>query len=173
MINLLPYKEKKSIEKIRSIRLASTTAGAVVVIFIIAGTLLFPTFITINSRSSLAINQIKTLEQDGDIASDVDIASLENRAQNVQAKLSIPTTVQPTYYVELIKSIAPVGIVVDRFNLQETNSLEVFGITDSREILQGFIRSLESNEKILSVDSPVSNFVKSKNSLFKLKILFK
>ena len=173
MINLLPYKEKKSIERVRSIRLVRTGIAGLLIVFIIAGMLLFPTFITINSRFSIATNQVKNMEKDGAIASDVDIANLERRAHLVQSKLSIPTVIEPTAYVEIIKSMAPNGIILDRFDSQETKSLEVFGIAQTREGLQSFIKEVEANENVASVDSPVSNFVKSKNSIFRIKILFK
>ncbi len=173
MINLLPYKEKKSIERIRSIRLARTVAAGLVIVFVVAGVLLFPTFITINSRSSIATNQIKNLERDGAIASNIDIASLQARAQTVQTKLSIPPVTEPTEYVEIVKSIAQSGIVIDRFSYQQTKNLEIFGVAQTREGLQTFIKNLEANENVASVDSPVANFVKSKNSAFRINILFK
>jgi Tfp pilus assembly protein PilN len=173
MINLLPYKEKKSIERIRSIRLVRTVVAGFIVVFVVAGALLFPTFVTINSRFSIATNQIKNLEREGAIASDIDIASLQARAQAVQAKLSIPPITEPTAYVEIVKSIAQSGITIDRFSYQETKNLEVSGVAQTREGLQSFIKNLEANEGVASVDSPVANFVKSKNSAFRINVLFK
>lgn len=173
MINLLPYKEKKSIEKIRGILFARTVAAGFAFIAFAAIVLLIPTLVTINSRFNIVTNQIKSLENNGSIASDVDIASLVNRAQISQSKLAIPETIQPTQYIDLVKTVIPKGVLVDRFALDEDKNLIVSGTAQSREVLQSFIRDLEGNEKVASVDSPVSNFIKNNNSLFKITILFK
>jgi hypothetical protein len=173
MINLLPYKEKKSIEKIRGILFARTIAAGFVFVAFAAIVLLIPTIVTINSRFNIVTSQIKSLENSGSIASDVDIASLVNRAQISQSKLFIPEIVQPTQYIDLVKSIIPNGIVVDRFVVDVDKNLAVSGTAQSREILQLFIKNLEQNDKVASVDNPVSNFIKNNNSLFKITISFK
>ncbi len=173
MINLLPYKEKRSIEKIRSIRLIRMVVVGFIIVFIVGGLLLFPTLLNINSRFSLATNQIKSLEREGVIASDINIAELEQRAQKVQKKLSLPPITQPTSYINTVTGLVGAGVVIERFNIQQEKTLEVFGLNKTREGLQKFIKDIEADQSVASVDSPVSNFVKSKNSSFKITVKFK
>ncbi len=173
MINLLPYKEKRSIENIRSIRLVRMVVAGFIVVFVVGGLLLFPTLLNINSRFSLATNQIKSLERDGVIASDINIAELEQRAQKVQKKLSLPSVPQPTVYIKIVTDLVGAGVTIDRFSIEQEKTLDVFGSNKTREGLQKFIKDLEADPSVASVDSPVSNFVKSKNSSFKITVKFK
>lgn len=173
MINLLPYKEKKIIERVRTLRLLQISIMGVICLALVSVVLLIPTLITINSRFNIFSKQITTLQQSGMIASAVDLASINQRAQRAQAKLSIPKEKQPTDYIDMVRSVVPRGIVVDRFVIGNDKLLEVSGIADNRELLQSFIKVLEADESIALVDSPVSNFVKSKNSEFKITISFK
>jgi hypothetical protein len=173
MINLLPYKEKKSIERIRGIRLIQTVIVGLIFIFIACLFLLFPTLININSRFSIASKQIDVLQKSGMVASDVDLASLNQRAQFSQSKLAIPETIQSTQYIGIVTSLVIDGVSINRFAVNSAKLLEISGVVENREILQKFIKALEDNESVSLVDSPVSNFVKSKNSDFKITISFK
>lgn len=173
MINLLPYKEKKSIEHIRTIRLLNTGIVGFIAAVIVAAALIIPTLVTINSSFSLTTKQIENLQKQNSITSDVDLASLKQRVLVANSKLATSTTVQPTEYLDIIKKLIPKGISVNQFSTSGTLGIKVSGIAENREILQSFIKILESSDKISSVDSPVSNFIKSKNSDFILTISFK
>lgn len=173
MINLLPYKEKKAIVRIRFIRLVRTIIVGFVFLCIISGFLLFPTLVTVDSRFNIVSNQISSLEHDGKIASSFDLTSVEKRVASVQSKLAQPSGVQPTDYVEMVRTLIPSGVTVDRFAMNDSLILEVSGIVDTRATLEAFIKALEADPHVSSVDNPVSNFVKSKNSMFNLKVAFK
>lgn len=173
MINLLPYKEKKTIERIRGIRMAQAVSITFLFVIIAGGVLLIPTFITINSRFAIATTQIKTLERDGSITTDVDLSTLETRAKTIKDKLALPAVIEPTDRIDLVKATSPTGITLTRFATDDGVLLEVFGVAQSRELLQAFIASLEKNPTVVLVDSPVSNFIKNKNGTFKLTISFK
>lgn len=173
MINLLPYKEKKTIERIRGIRMAQAVTIAFFIVILAGGVLLIPTLITINSRFAIATTQIKTLEHDGSITTDVDLSTLDTRSRIVKEKLALPISMEPTDYIELVRSSVPLGITLTRFTTDDGVLLEVFGVAQNRELLQTFIASLEANPKVALVDSPVSNFIKNKNGTFRLTISFK
>lgn len=173
MINLLPYKEKRSIERVRSIRLFQTVIISAITICIIGLILLLPTLLTVRNRFTIASNQIASLERGGALATDLDIASLEARARAANLKLSVPPESSPMTYIETTRSLAPSGISIDRFALAENKMLEVSGVAKNREALQAFVDRLQKNETVSKVDSPVSNFIKSANSLFKITIVFK
>jgi hypothetical protein len=173
MINLLPYKEKKSIEHIRMIRMIRTVFFGCTVLILMAGALLVPTLITVNSRFSIATNQINILQRDGTLVSSIDLAALEKRARTVSTKLAAPHVVGPTEYVAFVESDIPAGITVNRFATADTGGLSVYGVSSSRGVLQSFIKSLESDSRVASVDSAVSNFVKATNSPFTITVIFK
>ncbi|MBP6858055.1 MAG: hypothetical protein KBC11_02605 [Candidatus Pacebacteria bacterium] len=173
MINLLPYREKKSIEKIRMIRfLQSVTIGFLLICVAIIF-LLLPTFFNINYRFSLETKQIDELQKKGMVSSDVDLSNLAQRSKSVESKLSIPKIVEPTEYIKTITDFVLPGLSIDRFATIEAKTLEISGVVDTRETLQAFIKIIEGSPTVSSVDSPVSNFVKSKNSEFKITVLFK
>jgi Tfp pilus assembly protein PilN len=173
MINLLPYKEKKSIEKIRSIKMAQTIVVGLLFLATTSIALLVPTWITTISRLNIGKVQISKLEREGMIASGVDLASLEARTNLVQSKLASELKSSPVEFIKTIRSLTPKGIVIDRYGTQNGALIEVFGIAQNREILQSFIKTLESSGKVSLVDNPVSNFVKNKNGDFKLTLSFK
>ncbi len=173
MINLLPYKEKKSIEHIRMVRMTRTVFFGCTILILMAGALLVPTLITINSRFSIATNQIAILQRDGTLVSSIDLATLEKRARVASSKLAAPIVPGPTEYIALIEKDAPVGIVINRFATSDTGGLSVYGLSINRAILQSFVKTLESDSKVASVDSAVSNFVKATNSPFTITVTFK
>jgi hypothetical protein len=173
MINLLPYKEKKSIERIRNVLILKTLFLGGVILSAISIVLMAPTFIAVKSRFSIVKDQMVLLERTGMVAKDVDLTKLEKDIQFVKGKLSAAIGVQPTRYIDIVAGAVPVGIKLDRFSSDDTGSLELYGISSTREVLQSFIKTLESDPHIATVDSPVTNFIKNKNNTFRLTISFK
>ncbi|MCC7160815.1 hypothetical protein IT399_03820 [Candidatus Nomurabacteria bacterium] len=173
MINLLPYKEKKSIEKIRNIRFAQLVVLGLFFVCIAAILLLLPTFMSINYRYSLELKQMSKLEQSGMVSSDIDLPDLARRAKIAENKLSSIEVAGLTEHIDLLETLIPKGILVSRIISLESKSLEVSGVATNRDTLQKFLEILRKNQKISSVDSPVSNFIENKNSPFKISILFK
>ncbi len=173
MINLLPYKEKRSIEKIRFARMLQTVLMALLLLIIISFALIAPTWITISSRHNLIAKQIDSLENDGKITSSVDLDSLQKRVTNLQNKLNLTVGPSPVERITLVRTLAPQGITVERFAISGSQTLEVSGVSANREILQLFISNLSAEKSIATVDNPVSNFIKNKNGTFKLTVGFK
>ena len=173
MINLLPYKEKKSIERIRFVRMVQAVTMALLLLIIISFVLLVPTWITINSRLNIVSNQVASLEKNGMIATSVDLASLEGRVASIKSKLAAPTQTSPTEFVNIIRALTPAGITINRFTTEDGVLLEVFGVSQNRELLQSFIAALGADSSVAMIDNPVSNFIKNKNGTFKLTISFK
>lgn len=173
MINLLPYKEKKIIERIRFMRLLNTVLVGIIIVFFIAAILIVPTFIMIRNRYILASNQIALLVHDEKIVSDVDIATLENGVQDVKQKLTQTPRKNPMAYIQLVQASVPKGLTITQMLVGKTPALIVVGNSQNRELLQTFIVKLESNPLIDHVDNPLSNLVKTKNGDFKITITFK
>lgn len=175
MINLLPYKQKKIIELIRFLRIIKITLIAIIILAITSVALFFPSLITINNHFTLARHEFKTLEMQGVVLKPTVIEVLDSRVRVLTEKLAFPTTPSPTEYVALIRSIAQSSIILSGFTMEKAGTavVAVSGVASTRETLQSFVESLQKNESIMSVDSPLSNYIKSKNNEFRITVTFK
>jgi hypothetical protein len=175
MINLLPYSQKKMVKRIRGLRAASATIGALILLVIIGGILFLPSLLTINSRYSLAQNEIKSLENSGVVTSDADIAALQARTQLLLKQFTAVLPTAPTVYVALAREQAAAGISLTGFVVKDAPepTLQVTGIAATREVLQKYIERIKAQETVSSVDDPIANYLKSKNSEFTITITFK
>lgn len=173
MINLLPYKEKKTIEKIRFLRMLSSVLGAVMIMIFSLFLLILPTAFTVNSRFKIYSQEIVALEKEGMISNDINIGAVFEKAQKLKTLLVNQNSESVLDFISLVQKQAPTGINIEKFLAEDQKTLQVFGSFDKRESLKGFINVLSSQPEFLNVDSPVSNFIKSKNGTFKLVILIK
>ena len=173
MINLLPYKEKKSIEKIRFLRMLNSTIGALFFLLASMFLLILPTISTMDSRFKIYSQEIISLEKSGMISSDINLASLSDKAQKLKTLLVLQGDQSIIDFISLVQSKIPNGIKVERFSSEDPKILEVYGSFDKRESLKSFIAILSDQTEFSNIDSPVSNFIKSKNGSFKLVISIK
>jgi Tfp pilus assembly protein PilN len=174
MTNLLPYNQKKLVHRLAFLKLLTVTFAALLLLLVLGAILFFPTLITINSRYRLAQNQVLLLEKSGAIASPVDIASFDALTNALVQKLAAPSVAAPTEYIDTILSVVPAGIVIDGYTLSSTDAkaISVHGIAATREALQSYISMLEALPRVDMVDSPISNYVASKNSEFSITVSF-
>jgi Tfp pilus assembly protein PilN len=175
MINLLPYQEKKLIKRTVTMRVLTTTLVVLTILVIVGGLLFLPTLMTINSRYGLAQSQIALLEREGVVTSTVNIADLEARTNMLENKFAATLPTSPILYIDTVRAEAGPGISLIGYTTSVDNEkkLEIQGITASREALQRFTAALEKNSKIASVDSPIANYVKSKDNQFTISVVFK
>jgi Tfp pilus assembly protein PilN len=173
MINLLPYTEKKFIKRIRFLRISNTVFAGIMGVLGVAALLLVPTLMTIDSRYNLVTNQMNTLVRDEKIVSASDVAALEAKAQFLEQKLTQKPQTTPLVYVASITERVPRGVTLTRLSLSNGTLVEVFGAAPNREILQSFIKQIESLESVERVDNPLSNLVKTKEGGFKITVQFK
>lgn len=78
---------------------------------------------------------------------------------------------QYNYYWDLlidISRVVPKGIRLEEMTL-ESNAISLSGFSDNREILIKFKESLEKNDKLSKIESPISNFTSSENINFNFK----
>lgn len=175
MSNILPYHHKKFIRQIRVLRLATATMWSLVILIVAAGLLLIPQLVVVRSHYSIAVEQIAQLERAGSVVDPVDIAALEARVTALSTKLAAPMPPVPTAYIATVRSVAVSGITLSGFSIDEgaaAPTLEVSGTSASREALRRFVEVLEKTEGVTSVDSPVSNYVKSVSSPFQISVMF-
>jgi Tfp pilus assembly protein PilN len=175
MINLLPYRQKKIITQVRTLRILTMTLAMICIVAIVASALLLPSFLTINSRYVLAQNQIAQLEKEGVVVSTVDIASLDDRTTELVQKLALAENIHPTTYVSLVQNLAGSDVTLTGYSFTrgEVSELSIGGVGKSREALQAFVAKLQASPEIESVNSPIANYVKSKDADFRITIIFK
>jgi hypothetical protein len=174
MINVLPTNQKKMVERLRVLRLVSVTLWAAVLLIIVAVLLLLPLLVTINSRYSLANMQLLRLEETGAVINPIDASAIAKQAQDLGAKLAADSSQTPIEYIGIVRLAATNGITLSGFSMQDIKNkkLEIAGSAATREALQRFIAVLQKSPGVKTVESPVSNFVKSTNSTFVVTITF-
>lgn len=146
--------------------------GFSMLIFVFAF-LLLPTMIITNSRLALLTSQIKKLESEGAISREVDINSIDQKSKELREKLDNKIGLQPDQYIKTVNLLLPKGVKINRFVYDKEKTLDIFGIAETRDVLQLYIKNLRESETISIVESPISNFIKNKNGTFSLSILFK
>ena len=175
MINLLPYNQKKIVKGIRALRAVSVLISALIILVVIGAILFLPSLMTINSRYSLAQNEIKSLENSGVVTSDADIAALQARTQLLVKQFTTQLPTAPTIYIALSQKHVATGITLGGFVMKDAPepTLQVTGIAANREALQKYIERIKAEESVASVDDPIANYLKSKNSEFTITITFR
>ncbi|MCC6198717.1 hypothetical protein IT401_00680 [Candidatus Nomurabacteria bacterium] len=173
MSNILSYTQKKYITRIRVLRMAIATASALVLLGGIVLLLMLPLLVTINSRFSLAENQISLLEREGSLARPEDVDALTARIEALSQKLAAPLPASPTEAITTVREAEVPGIILTGFSFETSSpALEVAGTAATREALQQFVTALESHSRIAMVDSPVSNYVQSTKGTFTVTVTF-
>ncbi len=157
-----------------TLRTLTAVVGVCIVLALLSMILFFPTLFTINSRYMLAQEQIAQLEKSGAVVSPVDIASFTGRTSALVQKLASSVPTPPTAYVTIARNAAPKGVQLFGFTQQpgDVPMLIVSGTADTREQLQGYITTLEQTGGVKMVDSPIGNYINSKNIEFTISIVF-
>ena len=157
MINLLPYKEKKSIEKIRFLRMLNSSIGGLFFLLASLFLLILPTIFTVDSRFKIYSQEIASLEKSGMISSEINLASLSEEAQKLKSLLVSQNELSIIDFISLVQNQVPGGVKIERFSSEDPKVLEVYGSFDKRESLKSFIAILDNQPEFSKVDSPVSN----------------
>ena len=175
MINILPYNQKKMIRRTRCVRIVVVAIWSTIILILVAGVLFLPTLLTINTRYAIARGQTDRLQQSGVIITAADIALLEKRTKAVKDKLAVPAPLSPMDYTTHIRAHETSGITLIGYDMGNTDKLnmQVRGIAATRQALQQFVAALQEEATIATVDSPVTNFVKSSESEFTITVTFK
>jgi type IV pilus assembly protein PilN len=144
-INLLPWREQERKVRRREFLVALGGAAFAAVIFVIAGKLLYSSWIdSQTAKNSLLKKEIVKL--DAQIA---DIQDLENRKQRLVARMEIIEKLQRKrpeivhLFDELVKTV-PEGIYLTQ--MKETGKkLEIKGIAQSSTRVSTFMRNIDSS----------------------------
>src|ERR1700675_1933708 len=159
-INLLPWREQERKVRRREFLVALGGAAFAAVIFVIAGKLLYSSWIdSQTAKNSLLKKEIVKL--DAQIA---DIQDLENRKQRLVARMEIIEKLQRKrpeivhLFDEIVKTV-PEGIYLTAIK-QAGNKLEIHGIAQSSTRVSTFMRNIDSS---VWMDNPVLQVVESAN----------
>lgn len=143
---------------------------------IAVGMLLFiPTLISINTRYEIATAQVERFRASGAVVSPGEVTNLQARTTVLTDKFAAPQESGVVDHVARIRSAAVSGITFSGFALQsgvEVPTMQVTGTAVSRETVQRFVEALRATNGIVSVDSPLSNLVKSTNVSFAITVTF-
>lgn len=176
MINLVPPVAKKSIITEYWIRVASVWLMLWAFTIFAAASMLLPTYVLINSR-------VSTYEASAAAASQK-VADYQNASQSLirasqQAKLIVDEKEVPQFskYIWLLKELQGEGIQFTMMSIQraeggtDINSISVGGVASSRETLASLRDRLKADERIESVDLPISNLARDKDIVFNMTIV--
>lgn len=174
MINLLTKKQKKTIHHIRILRIWISIVMGTVSLIGISLILFFPTLLIINNKYTSAQEDQKKVESTSLITPE-SLTQLTKRVSETETVFAVPEHQSTLTHVEVIYEKKTPGITISRITntSRENRTLEIAGIASTRTILAGYEASLREDPRIQKVESPVSNYVKTQDTVFILKIQFK
>ncbi len=179
MVNLLTIFEKKRILKEYRIRLAIVSLLTTSLLLTISIILLVPSYIlssrkhsTVFKQLSLEKKKITTLAEGKD---PIKITKDINNKLDILKKANT-TLPDPYYVIVTIIKHKPKGIFIKSILYDKNENEEkitISGISENRETLLIFLRSMESESRFFGVELPISSFVKGENINFSMRITIK
>lgn len=179
VINILPYTEKLKIKREYWMRLSGTIIFLLSLVFIVATTLLFPSYFYTSTKEKLAENRLETFNLENP---EVNIDDLNKTILDTNNKLIVLSNTKQKYQVgvdivEKFFNNKIEGITYSQifFNKKNETSLtmEVHGIAVDRNALHNLKTSLDSNPDFSLVDLPISNFLEKSNLNFVIFLTLK
>jgi len=179
MINLLPYEDRKVIEREGFRRFLIIALFSISLVLFLGIVLMAPIYLMLRAQSS----NLKTQEQfslQGAPLDRLKKAEEEARKLNSEAAL-IESASQNTSVPEIFQKIIearPSGISLRGFSFRRLapanpGTIALEGNALTRENLSSFVTILEGSGLFAKVDSPVSNILKKTNISFSLNLILK
>lgn len=179
MINLLPYEDKKEVEKEGLRRFVIVAVFSISAIFLICILLMAPAYLSLYEERASLIKEEHLLKQGAPVEKMNEIAA---KIKKTNSKLSVIESSAdgrsvPEDLKKIIDSI-PSGVSINgisfnRQKISEHGRVSLNGKANSRENLTSFIRILNDSGRFSKVDSPVSNILKKNNVDFLINLEFK
>lgn len=180
MINLVPNNEKKIMKKDFYLRLIVMFFFMFGFCILITSILLVPSYYVSSLKKRNALDNLEYLRS-------FSLPSLAqdsmNDIQELNAKLALFEKAQKEKFfvsfnvldLVLLKKIPGIKITQMSFNtdIQGGKSLDLKGVSNTREDLLIFKKNLEDNGVFSSVNLPISNFVKTSNIQFSINLSLK
>ncbi len=176
MVNLLTLFEKKLLSKEYKKRLIVVSLFALSLLFAFSIILLIPSYILSSEKYNNVFKQlvaekkkIFTLADGKDpIKITKDVNNKLSILKKANTSLPAPYHVTVTIIKHKPKGIFIKSILYDKNGNEE--KITVSGISENRETLLLFLKSMESETEFSSVELPISSFVKGENIDFSLRV---
>ncbi|MBP9690978.1 hypothetical protein KBD81_02760 [Candidatus Woesebacteria bacterium] len=174
MINLLPYNQKKLVDRLRIFRVVMTVVMACALFIVVGIGLFVPTLVTINTRYAIATSQVEQFRASGAVVNPLAVSDLETRTTVLVDKFATPVSDAPVDYVTRVRSAAIAGVQLTGFVMQQGGipMMQVTGTATSREQVQRFVETLRETAGVTTVESPLSNLIKSRDADFVVTVTF-
>lgn len=172
MSNILPLQEKKDIRKMLRLRYSIVAAVFLVLALAIFLLLTIPTQVLLRGELGAAQTQVQAIKaKSAQVQIDQSLAAIQNTLGDLEKKLVL-ADVRPIYKTaQVILANPRDGIVINSFDIsQNPGAVHLVGIARDRAALEAMAAYLETLPGVKSVESPLSNFIKSKQSPFSLTV---
>lgn len=182
MINLLPTTEKEILKKGLKIRFFIVSVGLVFVAMFMGVVFLFPTYVLTSAKySDVYLNN--TSISGSDVENKKGVLELPNEIKNKLQTMEFVVnrdsivSILGKFFTNMPSgvSVSSISFVDNTYsNLKKTKNKEltISGVAKNRNVLISFSDNLKKIDKVVSVDLPVSNFIKDNNIPFSLKVNF-
>ncbi len=174
MINLLTNGQKALVHKVRKTRIVIMICFGLISLSGISLLLFVPAYMTVQERYGVAQKQLESIAQDRPITPEM-INSLSEDANKVLTLFSVSQNSNTLAFIDVVRQKSTRGVSISRIMSasREEKKLEIGGVATTRQALQDFENNLRQDDRVLGVESPVSNYVKNTNTVFFLKVTFK
>jgi hypothetical protein len=135
--------------------------------------LLIPTQLLLHGELDAIKTQVQNIKANStQVQLDEELSNIQHTVGVLEKKLVFADT-RPLYKTAKIILANPrEGISISSFDISQTSgSVHIVGIARDRAALEAMVIYLQTIPGVTAVDSPLSNFIKSKQSLFSLTIL--
>ncbi len=179
MINILPKEQKKDLKYEYHMRLFSVIFIMLAILGIFATILIIPSYFFSKSKEVLIEKKLEDFNKNNP---EIKVGDLNKITLDVNTKLKTLDNTWPndldTYDTfNQVLSTIPSGITITQFLYNEENegttALQINGNATSREVLQNFKTTLQSNTKFSDVNLPISDFVKKSDINFSISFSVK
>lgn len=180
VVNILPLNEKKKLTFDYWMRFTIMALNLVSILGVLFILLLFPSYFLSKSREAIVDNQLQTFNQENPNITKEDISKTKNEINTELRTIvnSIPSykisdKVINNILVSKTSGITFSQIIVNKINGDNTQMIQIQGISKNRDSLRNFKTQLESNPNFTNVDLPVSNFLEKENLNFAISFIVK
>ncbi|OGF51525.1 hypothetical protein A3I27_01315 [Candidatus Giovannonibacteria bacterium RIFCSPLOWO2_02_FULL_43_11b] len=176
MINLLPYEDKKEVEREGLRRFLIVAVFSLSSVFLVCILLMMPVYI-FSYQESLNLKREEDLLKQGTTAEK--ITEVTNEIKKINAELSIiESSAKSVSNLEIFKkilSLTPDGIKINSLSfagqgVPGQGKMSLQGRAGTRESLLGFQKNLNDSDLFKKVDFPISNILKKNDIDFVINL---
>jgi len=175
MINLRSEDHRKTLRRLWRLRVLATVSLFIIPISLAGTIFLMPSYLLSEAELQSAQDDRRILEAEGMLAAESTVSTEAERIKSTAQAFSLDHTFLPLEAIAAITEKKPAGVRITRITVEDSSkmSIGVSGTARDRQTLQTFVDRLHENPDVLSIDSPISNFVKSEDGAFRIGVVFK